>query len=175
MYARAVRVSEQRVQDDKKDLDQRNGQRMIAATSQRRAGVSQTPPHHAAHQRAQVTARLRWPADGLAGHGGTHDVRFDHVLVRAGDRIDPREPDRGARNLQSTAPKHTRGVFAHHSGRKRDENDHSRHYEEAGGEALTLWKSAERNPSQPKSIQCATASRRGEDPTPVTTSLSALR
>lgn len=71
---------------------------MIAATSQRRVGVSRPLITQRISVR-KVTARLRWSANRLAGLGGRHDVRFDHVLARLGDRM-PIEPDRGARDLQ---------------------------------------------------------------------------
>jgi hypothetical protein len=45
---------------------------------------------------------------------GTHDVSFNHVLVRAGDRIPRRACSRSARLRVEHAKNHTRGVFAHH-------------------------------------------------------------
>jgi hypothetical protein len=80
-------VPEQRVQDDKNDLEQRNGQRMIAAASSVEQD-SPAPPNIAQRIGVRnVAAGLRRSANGRVRPGSTHEGRFDLVLVRAGDRI----------------------------------------------------------------------------------------
>jgi hypothetical protein len=88
MYARAVRVPEQRVQDDKKDLEQRNGQRMIAATSQRRAGLSRTAQHCSAHWRAQRRGRAT-PVGERTGQTWQHARGEVRPCPGSGRRSDP--------------------------------------------------------------------------------------
>jgi hypothetical protein len=96
-------VPEQRVQDDKNDLEQRNGQRMIAAPSQRRAGVSRPPNSTQRFRARKVIAGRRWTADGLDGLGHARG-ELQHILVRAGDRIPRRslleEPASSGRTRQ---------------------------------------------------------------------------
>jgi len=64
--------------------------------------------------RAQVSVGLALVGDGLAGFGGTHDVRFDHVLVRAGDWIPSSQIEERAIS-GSNRQNHARGVFARHN------------------------------------------------------------